>query len=81
MTSDEQLEQWVLGNNVHDTERDVCCPDFSCCQDHYKASEEERRLFRDRPDLRDSMRMGFLAGALAGYGKKVHVAGSIQGSD
>lgn len=80
MTPDEQLEQWVAGNSIHNTERDECCPDFSCCQSHYKASEEERRLFRDRPELRDSMLMGFLGAALAGYGEKVHVAGSIQGS-
>lgn len=80
MTPDEQLEQWANGNSIHNTERDECCPDFSCCQKHYKASDEERRTFRDRPELRGSMLMGFLEAALAGHGEKVYVAGSIQGS-
>jgi hypothetical protein len=32
MTALEQLEKWVAGENVHDKERDECCPDFACCQ-------------------------------------------------
>lgn len=79
MTSDEQLEQWVIGNSIHNAERNECCPDFSCCQKHYKATPEERALFRDRPELRDKMLMGFLGAALSGAGKDVHVAGSIEG--
>jgi hypothetical protein len=79
-TAGEQLHEWVDGNSIHNTERDECCPDFSCCQKHYSASEEERRLFRDRPELRDQMLMGFLDAVLAGGGKSVHVAGSIEGS-
>lgn len=80
MTSDEQLDEWVKGNSLHNTERDECCPDFSCCQKHYKASPEERMLFRDRSELRDKMLMGFLEAAIAGHGKDVHVAGSIEGT-
>ena len=79
MTSDEQLDEWVKGNSLHDTERDECCPDFSCCQKHYKAPPDERALFRDRPELRDKMLIGFLGAALFSEGKNVHVAGSIEG--
>lgn len=79
MTPDEQLEEWVNGNNLHNHEREECCPDFSCCQSHYRASPEERRLFVDRPDLRERMLMGFLGGAMADYDKTVHIAGSIDG--
>ena len=79
MTSDEQMNEWVNGNSLHNTEKDECCPDFSCCQKHYKATPEERLLFRNRPELRDKMLMGFLGAALSGAGKDVHVAGSIEG--
>ena len=34
--SDKQLEQWVLGNSIHNKESDECCPDFSCCNEHTK---------------------------------------------
>lgn len=60
MTPDEQLDAWVEGRNLHNVERDECCPDFSCCQDQFQATPEERRLFRDRPELRDEMLMHFL---------------------
>lgn len=80
MKPEEQLVQWVLGNNVHNHERDECCPDFSCCQTRYKASDDERRLFRDRPELRDKMLMGFLVAAFSTNSDKVvYVAGSEQG--
>ena len=78
MTSDEQMDEWVKGNSLHNTERDECCPDFSCCQKHYRASEGERRLFRDRPELRDKMLMGFLGAVISKYGKDVYVVGSIE---
>lgn len=77
MTPDEQLENWVNGVSLHNQERNECCPDFSCCQSHYKASAEERQLFKSRPELRDNMLMGFLAGAF--YGHKIHIAGSTGG--
>ncbi len=43
-SADYQLEQWVLGNPIHNPIRDECCPDFSCCvpdlfQPHQKRSE------------------------------------------
>lgn len=79
MTSDEQLDAWVAGNSLHNQARDECCPDFSCCQKYYKATQDERKLFRDRPELRDKMLMGFLGAALAGGEKAVHVIGSIEG--
>jgi hypothetical protein len=79
MTCDEQLNEWVNGNSIHNTERNECCPDFSCCQKHYKATDEERRLFRDRPELRDQMLMNFLGAAIAGYGKDIYIAGLTEG--
>ena len=31
MKVQEQLNEWVKGNPIHNKERDECCPDFSCC--------------------------------------------------
>lgn len=27
-----QLKRWVAGESLHNTVRNECCPDFSCCQ-------------------------------------------------
>lgn len=41
----KQLEEWVKGNSIHDTEIDECCPDFSCCCPDLLADEIERIAF------------------------------------
>lgn len=79
MTPDEQLDQWCQGMSVHNTERGECCPDFSCCRPALAAPMEQRLLFRDRPELRPAMLMGFLGAVMAEYGKAVHIVGSIEG--
>lgn len=79
MTPKEQLDQWCDGVSIHNAERDECCPDFSCCNPASAVPIEQRIMFRDRPELRDAMLMGFLGSALAGTRKDVHVAGSIEG--
>jgi hypothetical protein len=45
MNRNEQLAMWVRGQSVHDTERDECCPDFSCCNPELLAAKEEREHF------------------------------------
>lgn len=45
MTPEEQLKKWVQGNSIHNTERDECCPDFSCCRPELMADEETRLKF------------------------------------
>jgi hypothetical protein len=81
MTPKEQLEKWCKGESIHNHERDECCPDFSCCNKNWSAPMSERLLFKDRPELRDQMLLGFLAGALSSSAPKVNVyiAGSIEG--
>lgn len=81
MSPREQLDHWCNGKSIHNTERDECCPDFSCCNKAYSAPMHERLLFRDRPELRGQMLMGFLTGALASreWPVNVHIAGSIEG--
>ena len=83
MTSDEQLDEWVKGNPVHNKGRDECCPDFSCCQPKLLASEAVRRKFRDADE---KARMGFLwmfLGAVIALesDKKVYVSGDGTMSD
>ena len=39
-----QLTAWVKGESLHNSDRDECCPDFSCCND-YLAPVEERERF------------------------------------
>lgn len=31
MKREEQLQEWIKGNSIHNKEIDECCPDFSCC--------------------------------------------------
>ena len=67
MNRNEQLAMWVRGQSVHDTERDECCPDFSCCNPELLAAKEEREHFLASDDNeRERMLMMFL-----GKGMKV----------
>jgi hypothetical protein len=45
MTPEEQLKQWLNGESIHNTDRDECCPDFSCCRPEFMAPKEERERF------------------------------------
>lgn len=45
MTEFEHLSRWVEGESVHDDERGVCVPDFSCCYPALRASDDERCRF------------------------------------
>lgn len=82
MTNLEQLEQWVSGNSVHDSERGQCCPDFSCCVKEIVTSTEEKQTFFDafkqgNTGITDNMLMMFLSQLLAVKcsDKNVHIAG------
>ncbi len=80
---DEQLDLWVSGRSVHDTEADQCCPDFSCCQPTLLAPQHEREAFarlsqEDRmPILGTFLARAFQFGVeLMGSDKKIYIAGS-----
>jgi hypothetical protein len=79
-----QLEKWVEGTSIHNTERDECCPDFSCCQKEYLAPKHEREAFakavmEDNHQVAQQMLMGFLSASMGGYsgGRVMHIAGSV----
>jgi hypothetical protein len=82
MTNLEQLEEWVKGNSVHNSEHGQCCPDFSCCVKEITTSVGEKLVFLDAfkqgdTDATDGMLMMFLSQLLTVKfpDKDVHVAG------
>ncbi len=77
MTCEEQLDEWVKGNSIHNAERDECCPDFSCCQPHLLALECERVAFKNADEsTRMQMLMMFLGSAFSDA--KIHIAGDVE---
>ena len=77
MTCDEQIALWVNGESVHNSAREECCPDFSCCQPSLLWPKEMREMFRDCPERRNAMLFGALGAAIAEMGKsdEVYLAG------
>jgi len=83
MTSDEQLDEWVKGNSIHNETTGECCPDFSCCSPELAIPIEQRILFQKNDgNVRFAMLGMFLRGAIAlatkETGKKVYIAGESQ---
>ena len=78
-SADEQLEQWLLGNPLHNVARDECTPDFSCCRGkEYMVDEAARQAFYDayksgNDDLVHGFLMMFLSEALVNKG--AYIAG------
>lgn len=72
-TRELQLSSWLEGKPFHNTDDDECCPDFSCCKPEALQPLEVRKLFCERPELRDGLLMQFLSEALSD--EKVHIAG------
>lgn len=40
-----QVKHWVNGDSLHNTVRDECCPDFSCCSGGRKIRKPLRKKF------------------------------------
>jgi len=75
-----QLEQWVAGNPMHNKAKGECCPDFSCCNGSPIAPKPVRERFQkavqDGDDKTKMEMLGmFLGEAFASAKKKVYVAG------
>ncbi len=70
MTPDEQMKEWLAGKPIHNTERDECCPDFSCCRPELLWDPEVRQKFVDGDDaVRSELSMMALANAIALLGE------------
>ena len=50
MSPETQLSLWQEGKPIHDTERNACCPDFSCCIPELLAPQEVRDKFVNGDD-------------------------------
>lgn len=42
-----QLEEWVKGNSIHNSMDEECCPDFSCCSPELLQPLEIRKTFKE----------------------------------
>jgi hypothetical protein len=40
-----QLNEWVKGNSIHNEKDNECCPDFSCCKKDCLQPKEVRETF------------------------------------
>ena len=79
--ANNQLDEWVKGNSIHNDVDNECCPDFSCCNSKISTPIEIRETFRDvnkkageeefNPDhhpwddAKMAMLMNFLGGSIA----------------
>ena len=83
MTPDEQLDEWLKGNPIHNDDR--CCPDFSCCRGKDKIAPlaTRKRFVQARKDGDEEtyrrMLFMFLGEATSdeGVDKEVYLAGDI----
>ncbi len=77
----KQLQQWVNGISIHNTDRDECCPDFSCCNDKINTPKKVRKEFQKMYNTGDeSLYMPYLFSFLGDTisketDKKVYLAG------
>jgi len=72
MSVDEQLKRWVDGESVHNSTRDECTPDFSCCKPQLLAPKEIRMKFLNANQAeRSAMLAGFLGVLLRGHSCEV----------
>ncbi len=84
MTPLEQLALWLKGEDVHNDERDECCPDFSCCDEKNRWPQEIREEFAEAyragdEDTALSMLVSGLSQRVATeFGDKVYVSGQPE---
>ena len=45
MTQEEQLNEWIKGNSIHNDEYDECVPDFSCCETNIQTPQHAKERF------------------------------------
>jgi len=78
MKAEDQLNEWVKGNPIHNQERDECCPDFSCCTGQIASKDVRERFvqayYEKDEKTQNEMLMMFLGNAFSN--KNIYVAGS-----
>lgn len=68
----EQLEQWLAGNPIHDEQ---CCPDFSCCTGKIAPIEQRERFCKAIKENDEKTRMEMLGIFLGEAFSNAYVAG------
>ena len=75
MKPEEQLEKWVNGEGIHNTERDECCPDFSCCGGEMVERSVRERFAKAYKEKDESTVAAMLMMFLSGAFPKAHIIG------
>jgi hypothetical protein len=81
ITIEKQLEEWVKGNPIHNTNRDECCPDFSCCRGAIADKDVRERFAKaihENDDYTKMEMLGMFLGA-AFEDEKIYVSTGNQG--
>ena len=78
MTYEEHIDRWVSGESVHNKEKDMCCPDFSCCIDGINTPVEIKERFAEAYKSNNDIVLlelldDFLSGALKTIGIEIHI--------
>ena len=81
-----QVKRWYEGVPLHNTVRDECCPDFSCCNGGKIMPVEARQKLFDAHNSGDdetvlSICMMGLSGLCADTGKNVHIISEENKTD
>ena len=78
-STEDQLNEWLKGNSIHNSDRDECCPDFSCCNGTIAPLDVRERFVRAHREGDEkttfSMLMLFLGEALSEFKDDVYIAG------
>lgn len=75
MKTDKQLDQWLIGNPVHNKEDDECCPDFSCCNGNIAPKDVRERFVKAFNDDDKKTQIEMLGMFLGQAFDKIYVAG------
>ena len=78
-----QVKHWAAGTPLHNTVRDECCPDFSCCNGGKMMTEAARQKLLQAHESGDdeavqNICMMGLGGLVADIEAKVYIAGEDQ---
>jgi len=77
-----QLKRWVEGKPLHNTIRNECCPDFSCCNGGNIMPVEVRQKFQMAVEEGDKeAEMNILGMGLSGLFNSSDVTVHIAGED
>ncbi len=67
LTVEEQCRLWAIeGKSIHNSARDECCPDFSCCTPELLAPKEDRLKFYQAELKGDTTTMNKMLGCFLG---------------